>query len=227
MTFEFGEGSPDNDDEDSPSNHQKKDTVSVGGVSWTGTWVGCSDCPDACTADIPSLDQFDKSDMEFEVKGDANKLGEGKFSLSLTSGSGWDLGGEDGEKSRHKDHIHDVLLQGLEFNAENKNEIVVVAKGENDFGSFVSAGFIAMKNHQQGGDDKKKRSVQATIGRRYLDDKDARAKWTLEVLYDVVLQENSSTTKKPDGSQTINPIAWQCRCLHAALQKKGKRKRGK
>jgi hypothetical protein len=59
-----------------------------------------------------------------------------------------------------------------------------------------------------------------TLGRRYLDEEDARAKWDLEDLRSAVLEE---ICKDSDGRDVITP-PWQCSVMHVDDQT-GKRRK--
>jgi hypothetical protein len=110
----------------------------------------------------------------------------------LTGGSGWDLG-EGGEKKRHSDHRHSVLMKVLPWES-SWNQTAIVAVGENDFGAFVSAGLGIGTG-------------KMVSGRRYLGEGDERAEWSVEELYDRVTRTDVETVQMVPGndrSQTRN-----------------------
>jgi hypothetical protein len=91
---------------------------------------------------------------------------------------------------------------------------VVVAVGENEFGSFLSAGYLT---HQD--------SV-LILGRRYLADGDKRAAWSVEELYERVLNADRGTigmSQYQGGTWRIAP--WRTLDLHSARARAGKGKR--
>jgi len=113
--------------------------------TWTGSWVGVEDCPDARRAPTPNSAAFAESDMRFEVKGSSSSSSSddksGFWTVSLTQGAGWDLG-EGSEKKRHDDHKHVLYMEFLPDGPSEKGSSIVVATGENEFGSFISAGYV-------------------------------------------------------------------------------------
>jgi hypothetical protein len=154
-------------------------------LEWKGTWVGCEDCPDARTAPTPNPVAFKTSEMNFQVSGKGINQIDGETSslwkFELTGSSGWDLG-EGDEKKRHLDHRHSVLMKGLPWKPSDEDRTVVAAVGENEFGAFVSAGYL-----QPGG--------AIILGRRYLDEGDERAKWSVEELYERVSRTDRGTVQ--------------------------------
>ena len=204
-------------------------------LTWTGTWVGV-DNADATKVDEPKRGAFDaevKSDMTFEVLGTAgqyvaaesssggnggnengagsgNKIMDGPFKATLTEGSGWDLKDETtGKVARHTDTVHDLYLKQLRWlGSPDKTTNIVYAIGHNDFGPFISAGWMRPGN-------------RITLGRRYLDgDRDGRAKWDLDDLRKAVLEEVYNPS---DGSVRVPP--WKCSVLHVDDQSGKRRKK--
>ena len=202
-------------------------------LSWSGTWVGV-DNPDAIKIDAPKRGAFDaevKSDMNFEVDGTAspiaaasesssggdengpssgNKITDGPFKATLAKGSGWDLKDEaSGKVARHTDTVHDLYLKQLRWlGSPDKTTNLVYAVGHNEFGPFISAGWMRPGN-------------RITLGRRYLDgDNDGRAKWDLDDLRNAVLEEIYTPSS---GDVRIPP--WQCSVLHVDDQSGKRRKK--
>jgi hypothetical protein len=180
-------------------------------ATWVGSWVGCEDCPDAGTAPTPNAPAFRASDMEFAVAGKVQGKDNNKW--HMTGGSGWDLG-EGEEKQRHKDHRHIIYFKKPSgYDAKQKGMTTVVAVGDNDFGSFVSAGYLLPS------------SAQMILGRRSLDEGDVRAKWTVEELHEKVTASDRGFFQGLD----LRIVPWRTIDLHANKKipsKGGKRKRG-
>lgn len=184
--------------------------------TWRGSWVGCPDCADAQTAPTPTTAAFAASPMKFQVAGvsvtTSTCSGDGRatgfYTVKLTQGSGWDLG-EGRDKKRHVDTKHTLYFRQVRHG-------LVVAVGENEFGAFVSAGYLG------GG------SRVLTIGRRYLAEGDERAAWSVDELYERVLATDQGVLENPVGDfWRVGP--WRTMDLHAAklgAKGKGKRKRG-
>ena len=86
---------------------------------------------------------------------------------------------------------------GCAKSAEN----LVVALGENEFGSFVSTGWLRVGN-------------RLTLARRYLADGDERTKWDADDLRGAVLGEISCQAQ--DGKADIAVPPWQCAAMHAS-----------
>jgi hypothetical protein len=187
-------------------------------LEWKGTWVGCEDCPDARTAPTPNSAAFQASEMNFQVSGKGTNQNVGDASslwkFELTGSSGWDLG-EGDEKKRHLDHRHSVLMKSLPWNPPNKDRTVVAAVGENEFGAFVSAGYL-----QSGG--------AIILGRRYLDEGDERTKWSVEELYERVSRTDWGSIQMVSKNKLwahwrIAP--WRTLDLHAEKVSKGRKRK--
>ena len=205
------------------SDKGKEDEDSSVSAEWTGTWIGCEECPDARTAATPTETAFASSDMKFQVQGviqATKKLLEVEGTqqpfcvASMSKGSGWDLAGDDGNIARYSDHVHEIIFQSpkKEGDDESNTSVIVVAKGENDFGAFISCG----KRYPVSGNQN---SFRLILARRYLDHRDERAKWDIEKLYTSILSELSQS------ESSIAP--WHCSSLHAEKRQRtrGKRKR--
>jgi hypothetical protein len=182
-----------------------------GKVEWKGNWIGCEDCPDATEAKLPT--GFDESDMAFDVSGAAVKDVSEMITIFMTGGTGWDLQGED-QIDRHGDDRHEIMLkmvgsvEGDETDQQEKTA-AVAAVGDNNFGSFVSAGFIA---YEVDG------TMLLTLGRRYLDHRDERGSWTVEQLHDKVEAAHQERDDK-------GKLPWHTKDLHAKTMTKRKAKR--
>ena len=106
---------------------------------------------------------------------DGARAKEGK-DLAAREGGGYTLDGE-----FHEDDVHVLRLQmgGL-----------VVAKGANEFGPFVSIGRL---EGGLGRDD----DQTLTLARRYLDERDERAKWTIEQLLEAIDEADVTACAAP------------------------------
>ena len=177
------------------------------GLKWEGTWVGC-DCADATRVETPKRGAFDRdvtSANTFAVSGTTASKQGGSADDSLYRvamiGGGYDLG-EGDEKKRHSDNVHDIYLSLLRWTG-NLNEQVcnlVFALGSNEFGTFISVGWLRVGN-------------RITLARRYLPDDDERCKWDVDKLKSVVLDEIA--TVKEDGHLKVDLPPWQCSAMHA------------
>ena len=184
-------------------------------AEWSGSWVGCEDCPDANDAQKPSPEDLANSKMQFDVKGKLQQKtsgGEIFHHLCLDDGGdGWDLASGD-DVQRHGDKRHTIVLPTIHRSDAKGKRLPIAAVGENDFGSFVSAGYMEAKS--KGGGD-----LHMTLARRYLEEGDARSKWTAQMLYTKIC---SNTCTSSDGDD----LPWRSHDLHALLrpQRRGKRK---
>jgi len=230
----------ENVDDTQPQPADAKDKIPA--ILWKGSWVGCEDCPDARDATKPSILEFSHSEMLFEVSTSKNSAPlETKdpsmpaYKYNMTGGSGWDLG-EGDEKSRHRDHTHTILCRqpllpetkdgfisksedksGTRQTDDSKQHSLVVAQGENEFGAFVSVGYL------YGQDNAINRRL--VLARRYLEHGDDRAKWTIEELYAKVSHTDSGQV---ETSSNRSLVPWQTEILHAnKLTSRAKRKRDK
>jgi hypothetical protein len=195
-----------------PSTEEEKDGVTP--VKWEGTWVEIEKVPDARDAEAPKRVGAAKdveSDYEFQVQGTAKSIQKDDktfYNVSMIEGTGWDMG-EGDEKKKYNDTAHEMYLKYLRWKGGMQTDNLVFAVGNNEFGSFISAGWMRPGN-------------RITLARRYLGEKDARAKWGLEDLRKAVLEEILSGEEGPDATIRIPP--WQCDALHVHDQTGKKRK---
>mmetsp|Transcript_17987 Transcript_17987/g.44773 ORF Transcript_17987/g.44773 Transcript_17987/m.44773 type:complete len:224 (-) Transcript_17987:306-977(-) len=189
-------GIPDDGDE-------KKDSPVP--VLWEGSWVPVENVPDAAKAEAPKRHAFKKdidANCEFQVTGTASKK-DRFFVAKLTKGEGWEM--EDGDtKKRYHDATHDVWIKNLKWNGNQKDETesLVVAKGENEFGPFVSAGWM-------------RPGCRWTVARRYLSESDPRAKLSFQELYDTIVD---GTIEDKDGDKNFKVLPWQTKAMHVDYQ---------
>jgi hypothetical protein len=190
-------------------------------LKWEGTWVPCENCADAKKAEAPKrvgTARDVESANHFAVNGSAKPMEsmteEGSTAKphegSLTLGQGWDMA-EGDEIKKYKDSVHQVLLSNIRWmgNVRDQRDNLVFAKGKNDFGHFISTGWM-------------RPGCRLTLARRYLDDKDARVKWDLKELHDNVV---GGIFDGKSGKMHIPP--WQCDAMHSEYQQSGKRKQVK
>eukprot|EP00591_Stephanopyxis_turris_P010102 CAMPEP_0195510036 /NCGR_PEP_ID=MMETSP0794_2-20130614/2800_1 /TAXON_ID=515487 /ORGANISM="Stephanopyxis turris, Strain CCMP 815" /LENGTH=245 /DNA_ID=CAMNT_0040637385 /DNA_START=38 /DNA_END=775 /DNA_ORIENTATION=- len=213
----FKEDAINNDKELEAMKGQKNTKKGAIVVKWNGTWVGCDNCPDAKAAKEPKRGAFDKnvsSKMHFDVKGTAvlvsgntdDKSFYRLYCATMVDGEGWDMG-EGSEKKKYKDHAHELLFN-LPWSGDlrDKRKNLVFAVGKNEFGPFISAGWMRPGNRM-------------TLGRRYVDEHDARAEWDIDELkkqvIDEICEEESNQVKIPP---------WQCDVLHSNVRGHKKRK---
>ena len=189
-------------------------------VAWEGTWVGV-DAKDAKEAAAPKRNAFAEyvdSDMKFNVTGTAAPVDDStkSFVSKLVEGDGWDMESGD-DKKQYQDKEHEVMVKSLRWsgNMFDQTENLIVAKGTNEFGSFVSAGWMRPGNRW-------------TLARRYLaDEKDPRAKMSLEELQKAVMDETVDLLEET-GQQKLKIPPWQCSVLHVDYQeppKKGEKRK--
>ena len=192
-------------------------------VQWRGTWVGC-DSADATKVPTPkrgAFDEFVSSEHSFDVEGvaimgkstddkvvkdGAQTVGGDTSSLhrvAMIGGSGYDLG-EGEEMKRHRDDRHDMYFfsPSLRWTGKLRDQVwnMVLALGENEFGSFISVGWIRVGN-------------RVSLARRYVDENDERAKWDIEDLRQAVFDQIA--TVADDGHVQLVIPPWQCSAMHA------------
>mmetsp|Transcript_9807 Transcript_9807/g.17189 ORF Transcript_9807/g.17189 Transcript_9807/m.17189 type:complete len:253 (-) Transcript_9807:123-881(-) len=192
-------------------------------LKWQGTWVGCESA-DATKVPTPkrgAFNEFVTSENTFEVEGIATKRttvdGEKKetnakkvggdisslYRVAMTGGSGYELD-EGSDKKKHKDDRHDIYFFSPTLrwmgNLRDQVENMVLAIGENEYGKFISTGWLRVGN-------------RVTLARRYLDDDDERAKWDIEDLREAVFGQIA--TMADDGHVNIIIPPWQCGAMHA------------
>lgn len=199
-------------------------------VQWEGFWVPVTNVPDATDAEAPKRHAFSKdieSDCKFLVSGTAARVqAKGKkdgkseedksdkeedaadnddnsfFVVELTEGDGWEM--KDGKvKTRYHDAKHDVWIKSLRWtgNQKDQRDSLVVAKGTNDFGPFVSVGWIRPGNRW-------------TVARRYLSETDRRAEMPFRAFYETVVRESISVTNE-SGRKVLQNPPWQIAAMHA------------
>lgn len=192
---------------------EKEDSATP--VLWEGSWVPIENVPDACDAEAPKRHAFKKdidADCNFQVKGTASPLktnGDNEkdtfFVAKLADGDGWEM--QDGEdKNWYKDTTHDVLIKSLKWSGNKKDETesIVVAKGENDFGPFVSAGWM-------------RPGCRWTVARRYLEETDPRATWSLKKVYSSII-DGTISIKEGSKEKKLKALPWQTSAMHVNYQ---------
>lgn len=194
-------------------------------IKWEGTWVGV-DSADAHKVDTPKRGAFNRdvsSDNTFEVIGRAVKgeeedkpeqdgagvLGRNASALykaNMIDGAGYDL-----EEKKHQDAVHNVYLSTLRWNGNLRDQVenIVFAIGENEFGNYISVGWLRVGN-------------RVTMARRYIDEDDERKEWDIDDLRKAVFDEIASTSE--DGISVVIP-PWQCDALNAQSNQTSKRQR--
>mmetsp|Transcript_18364 Transcript_18364/g.44344 ORF Transcript_18364/g.44344 Transcript_18364/m.44344 type:complete len:309 (-) Transcript_18364:361-1287(-) len=129
------------------------------------------------------------------------------FVVKLVSGAGWEMEDVDAvdktTKTRHQDDAHDVLVKSLRWsgNMYDQTENLVVARGTNKFGPFISAGWMRPGNRW-------------TVARRYLPEDDPRADWTLHQLLERIADQ-TVTTNEDTGQKKVRIPCWQCPAMHS------------
>mmetsp|Transcript_49860 Transcript_49860/g.56426 ORF Transcript_49860/g.56426 Transcript_49860/m.56426 type:complete len:334 (-) Transcript_49860:213-1214(-) len=235
-------------------------------LSWKGTWVPITNCPDATKADVPKRNAFKEfidSDFKFTVSGTAiptviattatPTTGEGEgikkgdneeeedhfFVAKLTEGEGWDMKVDNDDdddddsnhnekkgrmmkKKKYQDETHDVLVKKLRWSGNDcdQSEYLIVAKGMNEFGPFISVGW-------------QRPGCRWTVARRYLQvsssfdtndandtndtNDDPRMYWSLMELYHAVLKESIETMPET-GQLRLKIPPWQLSIMHVNYQ---------
>ena len=184
---------------------EKSDTDPIALV-WEGSWVPILNVPDAIHANEPKRAASKRDldgDCKFSVQGNAILVHDKEsrrgsngdevlvkpdydrhFVASLTEGDGWEM--EDGEtKQYYKDTTHEIWMQSLGWSGNPKDSLVV-ARGDNDFGPFVSVGWA-------------RPGCRWTIARRYLSANDPRASWSFRKLYRTIVSEAAVTRSDETG----------------------------
>lgn len=214
----------ENEDGNGPAADASADKDGDDRVAWKGTWVGC-DSADATGVPAPkrgAFDEFVSSPNAFEVEGvaaDVATKGEEKVGgrplrrVAMTGGAGYDLG-EGADRKKHRDERHDVYFfsPGLRWrgNLRDQVENVVLAVGENEFGSFVSVGWLRVGN-------------RVTLARRYLNEGDERAKWGVNELWGAVSDQIATVAE--DGHVELAIPPWQCGVMHTDVGRVSKRQK--
>jgi hypothetical protein len=150
-------------------------------VVWHGTLVVNEKSPDASKVEAPvrnAFKEFCDSDKEFRVTGtaqpvdgvtDGNKFK--VYRMNLTEGEGWDLDGK-----KHGDTEHEVHTSLQWQGSSDKRKSLVFARGSDEYGSFISSGWMRPGN-------------RITLARRYVDaSSDSRAQWDAETVRKEVLK---------------------------------------
>ena len=143
---------------------------------------------------------FCDSDKEFRVIGKAKAVdGENdgnKFKpyvISFDSGEGWDLDGK-----KHQDGKNDIMTSLQWQGSPDKRKSLVWGVGQDEYGSFVSAGWMRPGN-------------RITIARRYLGEGDDRGSWSL----DTVQTETLKVIYDDDEEEVTVMPPWQCAVFDA------------
>jgi len=196
-------------------------------LQWEGSWVPVTGVPDAADAEAPKRHAFKKdidAECNFMVTGTAARLEKTETSgekevekeegadaddllyvAKFTGGEGWEMQ-EGTKKSRYHDTTHDVWIKSLKWsgNQRDQRESLVVAKGQNEFGPFVSVGWI-------------RPGCRWTVARRYLSEEDARAVWTFRKFYQTIVDESISVAKGSED-KILRVPPWQTSVMHVDYQ---------
>jgi hypothetical protein len=162
-----------------------------------------------------------------EENEDDDKDEDGHFFIAkLTQGEGWDMkddeenenGGnaESTKTKKYQDETHDVLVKTLRWsgNQHDQTEFLIVAKGKNEFGPFISVGW-------------QRPGCRWTLARRYLstdgdgkgkDNKDPRISWSLMELHQAVIGESIEVLKDGSGQKLLKIPPWQSSIMHVNYQ---------
>lgn len=201
---------------------EKEEKSNAIDVKWKGTWVGC-DSADSRKVETPkrgAFNEFVSSETCFEVTGSApekkdedanNGNGTVAYCVAMIGGPGYDLG-EGDEKKKHTDDVNDVYFSILRWtgNLRNQAENIVFALGENEFGRFISVGWLRVGN-------------RVTLARRYVDESDERSKWDVDDLRKTVLKQ--ITTTGEHGTTRVRIPPWKCAAMHANSGQLAKRQK--
>merc|ERR1712238_414463 len=174
-----------------------------------------------------------KGEGEGTKKGKNEEEEEGHFFVTkLTKGEGWDMkvdNDDDDDDSNHnekkgrmmkkkkyQDETHDVLVKKLRWSGNDcdQSEYLIVAKGMNEFGPFISVGW-------------QRPGCRWTVARRYLQvssaydtndpNDDPRMYWSLMELYRAVLKESIETMPET-GQLRLKIPPWQSSIMHVNYQ---------
>jgi hypothetical protein len=209
-------------------------------IRWRGTWIGCNeaDAAKVPTPKRGAFDEYVSSDHTFEVEGAVSRVattddgvdveyskgGDGgnvvggdastiHHRVDMTGGTGYELG-EGNEKETHHDDRHDVFFFSptLRWSGKLRNQLtnLVLAVGDNEFGHFLSVGWLRVGN-------------RVTLARRYVDEDDERSGWDVEDLTRAVLEQIATTAV--DGHVEIVIPPWQCVAMHADARHGSKRQK--
>jgi len=197
-------------DEDEKKEGEGDDAI----LKWEGTWIGCESA-DAVAVETPKRGAFERdvaSSYSFAVSGTPAPREKDQNFYRVSMVGSYDLG-EGSEKKKHTDDVHDMYLSLLRWtgNLRDQADNLVFALGSNEFGSFISVGWLRVGN-------------RITIARRYLNDSDMRCKWDIEALRSAVIDEIA--TAEEDGHMKLRMPPWQCAAMHVdAVQPSAKRRK--
>mmetsp|Transcript_7127 Transcript_7127/g.14623 ORF Transcript_7127/g.14623 Transcript_7127/m.14623 type:complete len:205 (+) Transcript_7127:217-831(+) len=174
-------------------------------ISWTGTVLvheGVADPSAVGEPPRPGSALHASSDKSFTVTGtavpcdgvaDGNKFK--KYLVEITGGEGFELG----DGSKHQDKKHQIITSLQWRGAPDGSESLCYGQGEDEFGLFVSLGYMKPGN-------------RITLARRTaLDSADERTKWTVQdvekktlaAIYD---EEEEDITCRPPWKSEILKI---------------------
>jgi uncharacterized cupin superfamily protein len=171
-------------------------------LSWRGAWVGS-------TKGLPSEASFSSSENTFELSANLPK----KMLMPTLSSVATEFAPKAGISARF---TGSYLLDQGDGNGPQKYSdisqsflifvrgtgVQVAAKGTTEFGSFVSAGKLSPGDQKQS-DSAGEAGVQLTLVRRYLDDGDARSKWSAKKAADELKKEGGRAAVEPWKSKSM------------------------
>jgi len=165
------------------------------------------------------------------------------FVAKLTDGAGWEMKDDDDDdnddaadttddatkgKTNYQDETHDVLVKTLRWsgNQRDQRDYLIVAKGKNEFGHFVSVGWM-------------RPGCRWTLARRYLasssdgdnnndnntdtdnnNNDDPRISWSLLELYNAMVNDSIEIEEGSD-ERTLKLPPWQSSVMHVNYQEGG------
>ena len=186
----FIEGEEKGKEEEGSGNEADDKTDADDGVRvrWRGTWIGCESA-DASKVRTPirgAFDEFVSSDHAFEVEGAVSRVDDD---------AGDTKGGAGGDVY--------FFSPSLRWSGNLRNQVpnVVLAVGRNEYGNFISVGWLRVGN-------------RVTLARRYVDNDDERSGWDVDDLRRAVFGEIAATSAV-DGHVEIVIPPWQCAAMHA------------
>lgn len=164
-------------------------------------------------AAVAAADKGDKKECKDVDDEEGDEEGDDHFFVAkLTEGAGWDMKDDDADASsnmkKYQDETHDVLIKTLKWsgNQKDQREYLIVAKGKNEFGPFISVGWM-------------KPGCRWTLARRYLsdDNEDPRVSWSLIDLHEAVVRE-SIVIEEGSDERILKIPPWQADVMHVKYQ---------
>jgi hypothetical protein len=187
-------------------------------VDWKGTWVSTNDAIN----EFPSTDDFKSSKNDFILQSNDLTIDETNNTMKFSFNGYYLLDNGDGLEKYH-DIKHSISC--IKDNA-NKNLWYCYARGDTEFGEFISKGILLFNDSTTNSSDSSNSGI-LTLARRYVySKKDTRLSIPIDIGARQMIDEQSSSSSS-SLSLSNEPKPWENLPMKEPKKQKTQRKRGR